>query len=79
MSSNVLARLSEHSVHSAAALQVIRRNGALVEFNAEKISLALTKAFLATCRFHGRFWIASEPEVGTRIRIDLPFPDVSGN
>ena len=47
MSSNVLARLSEHSVHSAAALQVIRRNGALVEFNAEKISLALTKAFLA--------------------------------
>jgi ribonucleoside-diphosphate reductase alpha chain len=30
-----------------AALQVIRRNGAVVEFNPEKISLALTKAFLA--------------------------------
>lgn len=30
-----------------AALQVIRRNGAVVGFNAEKISLAMTKAFLA--------------------------------
>ena len=43
MSSNVLAL----SAHSVAALQVIRRNGAVVEFNPEKISLALTKAFLA--------------------------------
>lgn len=39
----------------------------------------LTKAFLATCQFHGRFWIASEPQVGTRVRIVLPFPEVSGN
>jgi len=43
VSSNVLAL----SAHSVAALQVIRRNGAVVEFNPEKISLALTKAFLA--------------------------------
>ena len=43
MSSNVLAL----SAHSVAALQVIRRNGAVVEFHAEKISVALTKAFLA--------------------------------
>ncbi len=32
---------------SIAALQVIRRNGAVVEFHPEKISVALTKAFLA--------------------------------
>ena len=43
MSSNALAL----SAHSVAALQVIRRNGAVVEFNPEKISVALTKAFLA--------------------------------
>ncbi len=43
MSPNVLAL----SAHSTAALQVIRRNGAVVDFHAEKISVALTKAFLA--------------------------------
>jgi len=43
VSSNVLAL----SAHSAAALQVIRRNGAVVDFHVEKISVALTKAFLA--------------------------------
>ena len=47
MSANVLARLSDLSAHSTAALQVIRRNGAVVGFNAEKISVAMTKAFLA--------------------------------
>lgn len=44
---------SSHVAHPAfnasalAALQVIRRNGAVVEFHPEKISVALTKAFLA--------------------------------
>jgi len=47
VSSNVLAHISDLSAHSAAALQVIRRNGAVVEFHPEKISVALTKAFLA--------------------------------
>ncbi|WP_341742984.1 ribonucleoside-diphosphate reductase subunit alpha [Azonexus hydrophilus] len=47
MSSNVLAHISDLSAHSAAALQVIRRHGAVVEFHPEKISVALTKAFLA--------------------------------
>ncbi|KAB2920917.1 MAG: ribonucleoside-diphosphate reductase subunit alpha [Dechloromonas sp.] len=47
VSSNVLASLSDFSAHSTAALQVIRRNGAVVEFHPEKISVALTKAFLA--------------------------------
>ncbi len=46
MSSNVLA-LSAGSESALAALQVIRRNGAVVEFNPEKISVAMTKAFLA--------------------------------
>ena len=46
MSSNVLA-LSAGSEFALAALQVIRRNGAVVEFNPEKISVAMTKAFLA--------------------------------
>ena len=49
MSSNVLARISDYSASESAlaALQVIRRNGAVVAFHPEKISVALTKAFLA--------------------------------
>ncbi len=50
MSSNVPARISDFPAGSEtalAALQVIRRNGAVVAFHPEKISLALTKAFLA--------------------------------
>ncbi len=46
MSSNVLS-LSTGSEIAAAALQVIRRNGAVVAFDADKIAVALTKAFLA--------------------------------
>ncbi len=46
MSSNVLA-LSPGNETALAALQVIRRHGAVVDFNPEKISVALTKAFLA--------------------------------
>lgn len=34
----------------------------------------LTKAFLVTKQFGGRFWIKSELGIGTRIRIDLPRP-----
>lgn len=34
----------------------------------------LTKAFLITKQFGGRFWIASELGVGTRIRIQIPRP-----
>jgi signal transduction histidine kinase len=34
----------------------------------------LTKAFLATKQFGGRFWIASELGVGTRVRIHVPRP-----
>lgn len=36
-----------HTDFSLIALQVIRRNGAVVPFHADKISVALTKAFLA--------------------------------
>jgi len=46
LSSNVLS-LSTGSEMAAAALQVIRRNGAVVAFDADKIAVALTKAFLA--------------------------------
>lgn len=35
----------------------------------------LTKAFLVTRQFGGRFWIASEPGRGTRIRLWLPPQD----
>ena len=42
-----LHSLSAGNDFALAALQVIRRNGAVVDFNAEKISVALTKAFLA--------------------------------
>jgi len=34
----------------------------------------LTKAFLATKQFGGRFWLASEVGVGTRVRIHVPRP-----
>lgn len=34
----------------------------------------LTKAFLVTKQFGGRFWIRSELGVGTRIRIEIPRP-----
>lgn len=34
----------------------------------------LTKAFLVTQQFRGRFWIASELGVGTRVRLDVPKP-----
>lgn len=34
----------------------------------------LTKAFLVTKQFGGRFWIRSELDVGTRIRIEIPRP-----
>lgn len=34
----------------------------------------LTKAFLVTKQFGGRFWIKSELGVGTRIRIEIPRP-----
>lgn len=34
----------------------------------------LTKAFLVTKQFGGRFWIASMVGVGTRVRIELPRP-----
>ena len=39
--------LAQNLQHSLTALQVIRRNGAIVAFQADKISIALTKAFLA--------------------------------
>nr|WP_255680750.1 ribonucleoside-diphosphate reductase subunit alpha [Azonexus sp. R2A61] len=42
-----MSSLADLSAHSTAALQVIRRNGAVVDFHPEKISVALTKAFLA--------------------------------
>ncbi len=38
----------------------------------------LTKAFLVTKRFGGRFWIASELGRGTRIRLALPRPPAVG-
>lgn len=34
----------------------------------------LTKAFLVTKQFGGRFWIRSEVGIGTRIRIEIPRP-----
>ncbi len=46
MSSNVLA-LNTGEAAAVASLQVIRRNGAVVTFTPEKISVAVTKAFLA--------------------------------
>lgn len=38
----------------------------------------LTKAFLVTKQFGGRFWIRSEIGAGTRIRIEIPRPGWGG-
>ena len=54
-----LDALSQPRQHSAThpTLQVIRRNGAAVAFNPEKISIALSKAFLAV--EHGQTALSS--------------------
>jgi ribonucleoside-diphosphate reductase alpha chain len=46
VSASVLPLIASHEA-ALAALQVIRRNGAVVAFAADKISLAISKAFLA--------------------------------
>lgn len=38
----------------------------------------LTKAFFVTKQFGGRFWLASELGVGTRIRVEIPAPPHGG-
>ncbi|KXS51673.1 MAG: ribonucleoside-diphosphate reductase alpha chain, partial [Marinobacter sp. T13-3] len=47
MSSPALAEPQPGSKSETEALQVIKRNGSLVDFNPSKISVAVTKAFLA--------------------------------
>ena len=47
MSTAILAEPGQSASTSTASLQVIKRNGALVGFDASKISVAVTKAFLA--------------------------------
>jgi ribonucleoside-diphosphate reductase alpha chain len=47
MSTATLAESGQSASTSTASLQVIKRNGALVGFDASKISVAVTKAFLA--------------------------------
>ncbi|MEP1581523.1 MAG: ATP cone domain-containing protein, partial [Marinobacter sp.] len=47
MSTATLAEPGQSASTSTASLQVIKRNGALVGFDASKISVAVTKVFLA--------------------------------
>ena len=47
MSTAILAEPGQSASTSTASLQVIKRNGALVGFDVSKISVAVTKAFLA--------------------------------
>lgn len=47
MSTAILAEPGQSASTSTASLQVIKRNGALVGFDASKINVAVTKAFLA--------------------------------
>lgn len=56
----VVHSLSATNAFAVAALQVIRRNGALVAFDADKIAVALSKAFLAV--------EGSQSAVSSRIR-----------
>jgi ribonucleoside-diphosphate reductase alpha chain len=47
MSASTLAKRRPESHTDAQTLQVIKRNGTLVDFNSSKITVAITKAFLA--------------------------------
>ena len=49
-----------------------RRGSNVAEVRTMGGGFGLTKAFLVTKQFGGRFWIRSELGVGTRIRIEIP-------
>jgi len=51
-----------------------RRGSNVTEVRTMGGGFGLTKAFLVTKQFGGRFWIRSELGVGTRIRIEIPRP-----
>lgn len=51
-----------------------RRGSNVAEMRTMGGGFGLTKAFLVTKQFGGRFWIRSEVGIGTRIRLELPRP-----
>jgi signal transduction histidine kinase len=55
-----------------------RRGSNVADIRTMGGGFGLTKAFLVTKRFGGRFWICSAPGVGTGIRIELPLPAKGG-
>lgn len=55
-----------------------RRGSNVAEVRTMGGGFGLTKAFLVTKQFGGRFWIRSELGVGTRIRIEIPRPGRNG-
>lgn len=54
-----------------------RRGSNVVHLRTMGGGFGLTKAFLVTKRFGGRFWISSELGAGTRIRLEIPRPGMS--
>lgn len=55
-----------------------RRGSNVAEVRTMGGGFGLTKAFLVTKRFAGRFWIKSELGVGTRVTIIIPRPVAAG-
>lgn len=55
-----------------------RRGSNVADVRTMGAGFGLTKAFLVTKRFGGRFWIASKLGQGTRIRLSLPRPLEAG-
>lgn len=55
-----------------------RRGSNVAEVRTMGGGFGLTKAFLVTKQFGGRFWIRSELGVGTRIRTEIPRPGRNG-
>lgn len=51
-----------------------RRGSNVAEVRTMGAGFGLTKAFLVTKQFGGRFWIRSAPGAGTRVRIEIPRP-----
>lgn len=63
----------------AAVVQFGRRASNVADVRTMGGGFGLTKAFLVTKQFGGRFWIGSELGRGTRIRLQVPRPPDAGS
>lgn len=62
----------------ATVVEFGKRASNVADVRANGGGFGLTKAFLVTKQFQGRFWIDSVVGQGTRVRIQIPTPDEQG-